>query len=364
MDPQTQFCHNSQCPATGQAGQGNIVIHSRTEARFRCTVCRRTFSARTGPPFFRRQAPEEEQTRILTLIAHGCPVEAAAVAFGYQPRPIRAWVQAAGAHCLWVQATLVEQPHALGQVQADEVRVRCQGGVLWLAMAIMVSSRLWLGGVISPQRDRRLVARLLALVARCALAGPLLLAVDGFAAYVGAARRAFRTKQPTGQRGAPRLVPWPGVVIGQVVKQTVRRRVVGISHRLAQGTAAHLAALVAATQGQGGLNTAYIERLNGTFRSRWAGLARRSRRLGRDAGRLDTAMYLSGTVYNFCTWHASLTTAMGEPRTPAQAAGLTDHQWTVSELLHYPIPLPRWQPPKRRGRKSKETRALIARWAA
>ena len=126
MDPHTQFCHNPQCPATGQAGQGNIVIHCRREARYRCTVCRRTFSARTGTPFFRRQVPEDAQTRILTLVAHGCPVEAAAVAFGYQPRTIRDWVQAAGAHCAWVQATLVEQPHALGQVQADEVRVRCQ----------------------------------------------------------------------------------------------------------------------------------------------------------------------------------------------------------------------------------------------
>src|SRR5215211_5862175 len=364
MDPHTQFCHNPQCPATGQPGQGNIVLRSRREARYRCTVCRRTFSARTGTPFLRRQVPEEEQTRILTLIAHGCPVEAAAQAFGYQPRTIRDWVQAAGAHCVWVQATLVEQPRALGQVQADEVRVRCQGGVFWMAMAIMVSTRLWLGGVVSPQRDRRLVQRLLDLVARCALPGPLLVAVDGFAAYVGAIRQALRSKHYTGRPGGPRKVPWPGVVIGQVVKQHVRHRVVGVVQRLAQGTPAQLRALVAATQGHGGLNTAYIERLNGTFRSRLASLARRSRRLVRDEGRLYTAMYLIGTVYNFCTAHASLTKAAGEPRTPAQAAGLTDHCWTLSELLHYPIPLARWQPPKRRGRKSKEMQALIARWAA
>ena len=364
MDPHSQFCPHPQCPATGQPGQGNIAIHSRKEARYRCTLCRHTFSARLGTPFFRRQVPEAEQTRILTLVAHGCPVEAAAIAFGYQPRTIRDWVQVAGAHCAWVQATLVEQPQALGQVQADEVRVRCQGGVLWIAMAIMVSTRLWLGGVISPQRDRRLVERLLALVARSALVGPLLLAVDGFAAYVGAARRAFRTKQASGRPGAPRLVPWPAVVIGQVVQQKVRRRVVGVVQRLAQGTTAHLAALVAATQGHGGLNTAYIERLNGTFRSRLASLARRTRRPVRDAGRLYTALYLLGTVYNFCTLHTSLTTTAGVQRTPAMAAGLTDHCWTMSELLHYPIPLPRWQPPKRRGRKSKELQALLARWAA
>jgi len=364
MDPHHQFCHNPDCPARGQRGQGNITVHGRKTPRYRCTVCRRTFSARAGTPFFRRQVPEDEQTRILTLIAHGCPVDAAAVAFGYQPRTIRDWVQAAGVHCLGVQATLVEQPHALGQVQADEVRVRAQGTVFWMAMAIMVSTRLWRGGVVSPQRDRRLVQRLLDLVARCALPGPLLVAVDGFAAYVGAIRRALRTKQYSGRRGGPRKVPWPEVVIGQVVKQQVRQRVVGVAHRLAQGTPAQLQALVAATQGHGGLNTAYIERLNGTFRSRLASLARRSRRLGRAAGRLYTAMYLIGTVYNFCTLHASLTTGTGERRTPARAAGLTDHCWTLHELLHYPLPLPRWPPPKQRGRKSKELRALIARWAA
>ena len=190
-----------------------------------------------------------------------------------------------------------------------------------------------------------------------------MLAVDGFAAYVGAARRAFRTKQLTGRHGAPRKVPWPDVVIGQVVKQYVRHRVVGVFHRLAQGTAAQLGALTATTQGHGGLNTAYIERLNGTFRSRLASLARRTRRPVRDVGRLYTVLYLIGTVYNFRTLHASLTTA-GVRRTPAMAAGLTDHCWTLGELLHYPIPMPRWQPPKRRGRRSQELKALIARWAA
>jgi hypothetical protein len=53
-------------------------------------------------------------------------------------------------------------------------------------------------------------------------------------------------------------------------------------------------------------------------------------------------MWLVGNVYNFCTPHRSL----GE-RTPAQVAGLTDHRWTVHELLTFPLPLPGV---KRRGR--------------
>jgi len=46
------------------------------------------------------------------------------------------------------------------QVQSDEIRVKTQGGVLWMAMAMMVSTQLWLGGVVSAQRDMRLAQRL------------------------------------------------------------------------------------------------------------------------------------------------------------------------------------------------------------
>ena len=48
MDPQRQFCHNSACPARGHVDQGNIVIHSQREQRYRCTLCQQTFSARRG----------------------------------------------------------------------------------------------------------------------------------------------------------------------------------------------------------------------------------------------------------------------------------------------------------------------------
>ena len=58
------------------------------------------------------------------------------------------------------------------------------------------------------------------------------------------------------------------------------------------------------------LNTAYIERLNGTFREQLAGLAPRTRYLMRKPAMLQVGMYLVGTVYNLWTEHASLTTAL------------------------------------------------------
>jgi hypothetical protein len=110
------------------------------------------------------------------------------------------------------------------------------------------------------------------------------------------------------------------------------------------------------------LNTAYIERLNATFRARLAVLVRRTRRAARREVRLHAGMYLIGTVYNFCTYHDSLTLRAQGRRTPAMAAGITDYCWSVAELLRQPVPPPRWQPPKRRGRRSKALQDLIDRW--
>jgi transposase-like protein len=357
MNPHAVFCPNPECPARGRCGTGNIRVHARNPLRYRCTVCGRTFSPRAGTPFHRRQADEQTITCVVTLLAHGCPPAAIEIAFGLQRQTIRAWLDAAGAHCEAIHQHLVCQPRALGAVQADEIRVRQQGGVVWVALALMVSTRLWLGGAVSRSRDAALIARLLVWVKACALPAPLLVCVDGFAAYVTQIRRMARTPEPRqSKRGRCRLVAWPGLVIGQVVKQRVAGRVIGISRRLAHGTAAGAARLL----GGGTIQTAYIERLNGTFRSRLSVLARRTRGAGRTVARLAAGMWLLGTVYNFCTPHRSL--AHGQ--TPAMAAGISDHVWSMEELLHYRVPPARWHPPKKWGRRTKAEEAVIARWVA
>ncbi len=119
----------------------------------------------------------------------------------------------------------MEQPRDLGHVQADEIRAKLQGKVAWLAMAIMVSARLWLGGVVNGSRDEGLVTRLMAKVRACALARPLLICVDGFAGYLGAIRSVFRSPLPSGgKRGRPQMVAWPEIHVGQVIKQYQGKR--------------------------------------------------------------------------------------------------------------------------------------------
>ena len=104
------------------------------------------------------------------------------------------------------------------------------------------------------------------------------------------------------------------------------------------------------------LNTSYIERLNGTVRERLATLTRKCRHAAQRLQALETGMYLIGSTYNFCCFHQELSTrAVGEAQkllrqTPAMASGLTDHLWSLSELLRYKVAPAPWIEPKRRGR--------------
>jgi transposase-like protein/IS1 family transposase len=367
MDSAIVFCPNWACPARGQTGQGNIGIHSRKDKRFLCTECHKTFSATKGTALYRLRTAAETVALVVTLLAHGCPPQAIVAAFGFDERTVRRWLGRGGMQGQAVQEYLVEQPRDLGQVQADELRVKKQGGLVWMALAMMVATRLWLAGEVSEQRDMTLIRRLMERVRHCALPRPLLVCTDGFITYVRAIRETFRDPERTGAHGRPRLRPWRNVCIAQVVKRYAQRRVVAVERRLIDGTLARVETLRRRSQGGGVINTAYIERLNATFRERLASLTRRGRALARRTLTLQQGMYLIGTVYNFCTPHESLRSAgpaAGVARTPAMAAGITDHCWTVRELLSFHVPPPHWTPPKRRGRPSRTLQRLKARWCS
>lgn len=232
MNPQAQFCHNPACWAYGRAGEGHIVIHSQRERRYRCRRCARTFVATRGTALYRAHKAATVAVQVVTLLAHGCPPQAIVAAFGWDERTVVRYQQEAGAQCRRVHEHVVQAGRVeLGQVQADELRVRVVGGVLWVAMALTVASRLWLGGVVSAHRDTPLIRRLLARVRACGPTAALLLCVDGLCRYVSQARRIFRAAVRTGAPGRPRLVLPEGVLIAQVVKQYARRRVAGVARR-------------------------------------------------------------------------------------------------------------------------------------
>jgi transposase-like protein len=166
MNPTTVFCPNKNCPARGQTGQGNIGSHSRKEQRCICHVCHKTFSATTGTAFYRLHTSAETVVLVVTLLTHGCPVQAIVAAFGFDERTVAAWWAYSGRQGQAVHEYLVERSHDLGQVQADAIRVKKQGRIVWMALAMMVKPRLWLGGEVSEPRDMALIRRLLGRVRR------------------------------------------------------------------------------------------------------------------------------------------------------------------------------------------------------
>ena len=389
MDPQSVFCPNEHCTARGLRGQGTIRIHSDKEGRYRCTRCRGTFSATTGTAFCGLRTPASVVTTVVTLLAHGCPLQAIVAAFGLDERTVASWQQRAGAHCQRVHTHLVQAGQVdLQHVQADEIYVkmstppRAEGledvdqtvpgaplppsdgrGRVWQAMALAVPARLWLGGVISARRDRQLIDALALRIRACARSTTLLVCVDGLSSYVGAISRAFSEQVRRGTRGRPPRVCSAGLLLAQVVKTSAQRRVVALSRRIVRGSPEAVAqVLTTASGGQHQINTAYIERLNATFRACLAPLARRTRALAHREAALSAGMFLVGTAYNFVWWHESLRLRTAGPgrrwqvRTPAMAAGLTDHPWTMDELLRYQVPPAPWvapPPPQRRGRPPK-----------
>ena len=77
-------------------------------------------------------------------------------------------------------------------MQADELWVRMVGRRVWMAMAICAPSRLWLGGVVSPNRDRPLVRAVATMVRAVGKSAEVLVLTDGLSSYVRAFRRVWR----------------------------------------------------------------------------------------------------------------------------------------------------------------------------
>jgi len=327
LRPELAVCPNVRCGASGRIG-----VHSHAERRYKCHACGKTFADTVGTPLYGLKHPAWRVILVLALLAGGCPIPAIVFAFGLDERTVTDWQQKAGHHAKRVQAQVICQGQVeLGQVQGDELYVKTQQGTVWMATAMSVFSRLFLWGVVAPARDTALITQVVQQVRAAARLGqPILWAVDGFAAWTKAIRQIFRDPVHTGKRGRPALVVWGDLHIVQVVKQYNGRHLSSVQRRLAHGCQRYAETIMQATQvGLGLINTAYIERLNATFRTWLPALTRRSRTPARDVAHLEGAMFWMGAVYNFCRVHATL------QGTPAMAADLTNHVWSVDDLVRY-----------------------------
>jgi len=236
------------------------------------------------------------------------------------------------------------------QVQADEIKVKISGWGHLAGDGDHGADPLWLGGVISHRRDQALIQNLVDQVRAVALCGPCWWRWMGWSVMWGPFNGRFAVTAAVGQPGRCQLRPWTEVAIVQVVKQRLGGQL-SIVRRIVQGSSQQVAELLQLSQAGGQINTAFIERLNATFRQRLVWLARRSRNWPANL-KLAGGHVIVGCIYNFCTYHDSLRVAVELAkggrrwlqRTPAIAAGLTDHQWTIDELFNFKVPPPRWNP--------------------
>lgn len=307
---------------------------------------------------------EEKVQQVITLLSYGCPLQAIVRAFGLDERTVAAWQRRAGTHCKHVHENVVQQGKVKSQhIQADEIRAKGRNIVVWMALAMDVSSRLWLAGTVSQHRDRLLIDLLLQRTrACCQFVQGLLVCTDGLATYPKSIVRAFREKvKKHAGRGRCHLEVWPDLCIATVIKHTKKKRVVEITRKLTRGTHEKAKELLCLNKGCREFNTAFIERLNGTIRERLAPFTRKCRHAAVRVATLEAGMDLIGCTYNFCFPHQELSKKphFGCPTTPAMAAALADHIWSIRELLWYkvaPAPFvqaPPAKPKRPRGRPRK-----------
>ncbi len=173
-----------------------------------------------------------------------------------------------------------------------------------------------------------------------------LMTSDDYPAYETAILHAYGetvTPPPTGKPGRPKTpyqVPPEGLNYAVVTKRREKGRVVEIGTRVVFGTVASVMMALSRSKVSRSINTAFIERENGTDRHRNARKARKTYRFSKDWRYHEAVTYLSLYSYNFCWPVRTLTIRDSEGdrqrRSPAMAAGLTDHVWSMAEWLSRP----------------------------
>lgn len=213
-------------------------------------------------------------------------------------------------------------------------------------MAFDAESRLVVG-VVPGERTAENVAAVVADFKR-RTGGRLmdLITTDGYPAYRTAILEAYGetiTPPRTGKRGRPKApfqVPPEGLTYAVVEETRVKGRVVAIATRVVFGTMAAVATALGMSRVSRAINTAFVERQNATDRHRNARKARKTYRFSKDRRFHEAVTYLTLYTYNFCWPVRTLVVkddrGRRQARSPAMAAGLADHVWSMTEWFSMP----------------------------
>jgi len=338
-----------------------IGVHSYQEGRYICHWCNKTFAATTGTIFYRRRTAAEEIIDALHRCAHGQSARDIAEATGHKEETVADWIAKGGRHVTAFHQARAQNLH-LERVQMDEVwgfvgkkpqHVTGEEpdpevvGVRWVTIGLKVRSRFVVAWDIGTSRDRAFGRSFIGQIKACSDGRPPLFESDGCAMYENGIRWHYKEKVPLppGEHrgpGRPCLRLHADVCLAQVIKHHCGRRLVKVERRIRLGDPARVAQIIRQTGCGSQVNTSYIERFNGTLRDRVPALARQTYAFARSDPILAGQVALAIVDYAWCTYHTSLRIATNESgrkwrkRTPAMAEGLTDHKWTLKEILWVP----------------------------
>jgi hypothetical protein len=195
------------------------------------------------------------------------------------------------------------------------IEMRVGPRTLWMATALVVS------------------------VAMVCTGGPPLFLIDDHRPYPAALLQVFgeikhrRRRHGRGCKRQPSLKPPPGLLVGVVQKvRDAKGHLKKVSRKGLFGTVRQIEARIRELGIGHLINTAHLERFNGTVRSRQSRLTRRTQQISRRGDRLQDALWIFRDIYNWIKVHGSLCGC-----TPAMALGLTDHVWSLWEYVCYPV---------------------------
>jgi IS1 family transposase len=376
VDTSRHFCPHPDCAYRGWVGWGNLSANGHPSGgpwrQLHCTACDGYFLETHGTLFHGKRVTPDLLVWAVGALAEGLGIRAVARVFEVDPNTVLHWLVEAADH-LKVFSQYFLHDVRVTQVQLDELYVllsAVKAGEISEAEALTRLSRSphWVWAAIDPVTKLLLTIdvgdRTLAMaqgfvhqVVQMLAPGcvPLFL-TDGFKEYATALLTHCGQwvqpprRQDQGPHPKPRWMPLPQLLYAQVVKTVRRRRLIRVRHRVVCGTLEAIQQVLAACGWQ--INTAFVERLNLTIRQHVAAVGRRVMTLCKGEEGLRQQLALYHTYYNFCLPHTSLrlplpqpevTNGTGaakrwQPRTPAMAAGLTDHVWTLREVLLFRVP--------------------------
>jgi IS1 family transposase/transposase-like protein len=368
------FCPHPPCSYHGRVGWGNIRANGHPNGRrwrqLVCLGCRSYFLETVGTPFHGKQVEPDTLVWAIAALAEGLGIRAVARVFEVDPNTVLGWLVEATEHleafsryCLRdvdVEQVQMDELFALlsavkdGEVTEAEAITRLSRSPHWVWVAMDPVCKLILAVDVG-ERTLTMAQRLVHQVAQvlaphCA---PLFL-TDGFREYLTALVTHDgqwvhpERHQAKGPRPRPRWMPVSGLRYAQVVKRYRRRRLVGVKHRVIFGAVQTIESILA--QRGWKINTSFVERLNLDVRQHVAAIGRRVNTLCKHEAGLRQQLALFQVYHNFVLPHASLrvplpaalhgagTVKRWQQRTPAMAAGLTDHVRSLREVLLYRVP--------------------------